>query len=367
MFFDRPRLNTLQKILSENIEDFCQSLSLKVKKYGDGLIGPCEVHGGDGNSSLRIFTQGDVISGWVCWSKHCENKFTRTLIGLARGVISNKKYDWPNSDKIATLDEAIDFCCNFLGIKFLDIKPEEYNEDKHNFVQSINTAHKIKINGKYICNKSYLMENLKVPANYFINRGYLPEILKEYCVGYCDNNKKEMYNRVVCPIFDDDGKNVVSAVARSIYEDCPKCKEYHNPDQPCLAYPKWKHLKNTKPNSYLYNYWNAKDYIIKTGKVILVEGVGDVLKLIQCGVRNVLGIFGNDLSDCQKIILERSPIYNLFLLLDNDSGGRTGMEKINNELKYLYRIKQVNWEGISQKDVGGMADEQINSHIISQF
>ena len=353
-------------MLSHHLNDLCNELSLKLKKYGDDYIGPCGIHGGDCSNSLKIFI-GHTIPTWSCWTRHCENTFTKTLIGLVRAAISRDKYNWTDTKKIAPFNEAIDFCCKFLGIKFNEINPDNYTQEKDDFVRSVNRLNKPKKDNKYICHKSYLGKSLKCPAQYFIDKGFSPEILKDYCIGYCGDKNKEMFNRVVCPVFDDNSQYVMTAVARSIYEDCPKCKEYHNPKTGCLKYPKWKHLFNTEPSNYLYNYWNARKHIEKMNTAILVEGVGDVLKMVQCGIYNVVGLFGNRLKDPQKIILEKNPIYNLVLLLDNDKSGELGMNKIIDDLKYLYRIKRVNWQGVNHKDVGSMTEEQIKNQIISQF
>ena len=70
--------------------------------------------------------------------------------------------------------------------------------------------------------------------------------LNKYDVGLCTNPQRPMYNRVVAPIYDTEYKTMVGCTGRSIFEACPKCGTYHNPQRDCPSpekqwlYSKWK-------------------------------------------------------------------------------------------------------------------------------
>ena len=74
---------------------------------------------------------------------------------------------------------------------------------------------------------SEVISRIKLDDQYYINRGLSHEIIKRYHIGICDNRNKKFYKRVVIPILSEDGKRVVGFTARSIFNQCDKCKGYN--------------------------------------------------------------------------------------------------------------------------------------------
>lgn len=363
------KMNVLQRMLAENVEEFCIALKLKMKNVGGNLIGCCGVHGGR-DTNMTVYPEGKSNPGWICYSRSCQKIFKNTLIGLARGVLSHIKNDWTPAypDRgIVPFKEALDFCCDFVGTSYDKIKGDSEADEKYKFARMAKSFAELREEKGYICTRSDLEKILDIPAKSFIKRGFQPETLHDYSVGLYVSRGEEMRDRIVCPIFEDEGKYVVSVTGRSIHVKCKKCGQYHKPEESCSRNEKWKILFGTKANSYLYNYWRAKEFIAKNKSVILVEGVLDVLKLVECGVINVLGLFGNTITDRQRIILDQNPIYDIILLLDNDEVGHKSMANLRGELQGLYRVHNVNWEGVAYKDVGEMSVDIIKDKILSQF
>jgi DNA primase len=112
--------------------------------------------------------------------------------------------------------------------------------------------------------------------------------------------------------------------------------------------------------NHLYNFWFAKEFILKTHTAIIVESPGNVWRLEESGIHNSVGIFGSSLSDRQKILLDSSGAMNLIILTDNDEAGRKAAEQIKAKCQNTYRIfiPQIN-----KSDIGEMTVEEINKEI----
>jgi DNA primase len=175
-----------------------------------------------------------------------------------------------------------------------------------------------------------------------------------------------MFNRIVVPIYDNDYKYMVGCTGRSIFEKCSKCSAYHSDNNECPTkdkswmYPKWKHSLDFKSQNYLYNFWFAKEHILKTSTAILVESPGNVWRLEENEIHNSVAIFGSSLSDRQKILLDSSGAMNLVILTDNDDAGHKAAQQIKTKCQNTYRIFIPK---ISKPDVGEMTKEEIKNEI----
>ncbi len=122
---------------------------------------------------------------------------------------------------------------------------------------------------------------------------------------------------------------------------------------------KWRHM-NFNAQSTLYRFYEAKPEIIKTNTVVLVEGPADVWKLSEAGIKNVVGLFGNNLHDGQERLLASAQCMTIIGLLDNDDAGKVGMHSIKEKFGRLYRMYFPTLTG-QAKDLG-----ELNSDVITQ-
>ena len=194
--------------------------------------------------------------------------------------------------------------------------------------------------------RNQIRSSLEIPSKYYIDRGYSSSILKEYDVGLCTRTGAPMYNRIVVPIYDENHKYMVGCTARATVEG---------------QTPKWLHSKGFDADSYLYNYWKAKDYIKESGTVILVEGPGDVWKLEENGIHNSVAMFGTYLSESQKDLLDILGTMSLVVLTDNDEAGKMGAETIFHQCNKTYRIYLPKHSSFN--DIGDMDRDAITSDI----
>jgi 5S rRNA maturation endonuclease (ribonuclease M5) len=366
--YDQHQLKLLCDATCDKIEDLLDYFEIEYKHNNHSMVSMCcPIHNGDNPSAVNIYHEGDNYRGnWKCRTHGCDKIFRSSIIGFIRGVLSSKKYNWINDgDQTATFAEAIEFATKFVGQSLNDYKVDNETKEKKQFAQIIEkvTQKPEKLNLQITRNQ--VKSILKIPAQYYIDRGYSTKILEKYDIGLCDRPNKEMSNRVVAPIYDDNREFVIGCTGRSIFPKCPKCSLYHNDTAPCpqeyqWQYPKWKHSSGLKTQNVLYNMWFAKEHIKQTNTVIIVESPGNIWRLEENGIHNSVAIFGTTLSDRQKIILDSSGAMKLIIIMDNDDAGIEATKKIIDKCNRTY---QIHIPTISKNDIGEMNSDEINLEI----
>jgi len=364
--FDQNKIKIICDQLCDDIEDLLDSLELEYKMNHRFVSMSCPIHGGDNDSAVNIYHVGDTYRGnWKCRTHRCEETFKSSIIGFIRGVISNRKYNWNKTgDTTCSFKEALEYATKFLDVEINKIKLPKHYKDKNTFINNAKIFTKSTNSHKYSITKDLIRKSLNIPSKYFIDRGFSCDILDKYDVGDCHNASKEMYNRAVVPVYDIENRYMVGCTGRSFFEKCSECKCYHDGNCPkkeyLWKYSKWKHSNGFKTQEHLYNFWYAKDYITETGSVIIVESPGNVWKLEECGIHNSVAIFGTNLTDRQKTILDMSGAMNIIAIMDNDEAGIKAAENIKNKCNKTYNIRNIT---ISKNDVADMTINEIEQEI----
>lgn len=365
---DQAKLKIVCDEICDNIESLLQTFDIEYKFNYKMITMCCPIHGGDNPSAVNLYPEGETYRGnWKCRTHNCEKTFKGSVIGFIRGIISHQKYGWrKNGDDTCSFKEAVEFATRFINKDLSSIKISRADREKKQFTNVVNYLNNESTPQKSQITREQIITTLTIPAQYYLDRGYSREILTKYDVGLCDNPSKEMYNRIVVPIYDNEYKYMVGCTGRSIYEKCPQCKSHHNITQSCpdpdirWKNCKWKHNADFKSQNHLYNFWFAKEHILKTGIAIIVESPGNVWRLEENGIHNSVAMFGSSLSDRQKILLDSSGAMSLVILTDNDEAGKKAAQQINDKCKNTYRIFI---PSISKSDVGEMTSEEINNEI----
>lgn len=366
---DQAKLKIVCDEICDNIESLLDSFEVEYKVNHKMISMCCPIHNGDNSSAVNLYPEGESYRGnWKCRTHNCEKIFKGSVIGFIRGIISSKKYGWEKSgDEMCSFKEAVDFATSFIKKDLSQIKISRSDRDKKQFSCVVNyfTNNNVKNDAPKII-RSQIIKTLEIPAQYYINRGFSKDILVKYDVGLCTNPKKEMRDRIVVPIYDNTHKYMVGCTGRSIYEKCNKCKCYHNPTEECphedyrWKYSKWKHNTDFKSQNHLYNLWFAREHILNSNTVIIVESPGNVWKLEENNIHNSVAIFGSSLSDRQKMLLDSSGAMNMIILTDNDDAGKKAADQIKLKCQNTYRIFIPT---ITKADVGEMTTEEINQEI----
>jgi 5S rRNA maturation endonuclease (ribonuclease M5) len=370
--YSQEEIKNICDHLCDNLDNICELFNLDCRYSPKMLTMCCPIHGGDNPSALNLYHVGEDYKGnWICRTHHCEEIFQPSLIGFLRGILSVTEKNWSKEgDEMYPFNQTLDFALKILKKDIKDLKVKTTDREKRIFTKNIHTIAEVKDNSNHTITRNIIRKTLQIPATYYVNRNFSKDILDKYDIGTCNNPNKEMFERVVVPIYDPEYSYMVGCTGRSIHEKCNKCNYYHDSDKKCVdgtyawKYSKWKHNKTFKSKDHLYNLWFAKKYISQTGKAIIVESPGNVWRLEEAGIHNSVGIFGTSLGDKQKLLLDCSGAMSLIVILDPDEAGQEGVKKIRQKCSRTYNISTIS---LSNKDIADMSVEEVQDLIIPQI
>jgi 5S rRNA maturation endonuclease (ribonuclease M5) len=369
--FDINKLNILSEKIVSRLDEILDCLGVRVRKCGNSYRqNECVIHGGDNPTALVIYENENQMPVWKCFSHHCEQFFSCSLVGLIRGILSHQKNNWtyPN-DEMVSLADTIKFIENCLNENYEDIKVNIEEAEKAEFIR---LAQIYKNKSPIISDvlRENVIKTLEIPAPYFLNRGFSAKILEKYDVGLDVNPHSNTYNRIVVPVYDNQYQYVVGNTSRSIYDKCIMCNTYHNPLDRCplkedkSKFMKWKHSYGFSTKDHLYNYWYSYNHIKQNKVVILVESPGNVWRLEEAGIYTSLATFGSSLSSYQHSLLNRTNALTAILVADNDSAGLRFMEQLDNKLKNTYNIVKF---VPNKPDIGEMTVDEISKEFLPLY
>lgn len=347
--YNQDKIKILSDLVCDDIENLLSTLGIDEYKMLDNMVVmSCPIHGGDNESAFNLYHTGDSYRGnWKCRSHKCEDIFKSSIIGFIRGCLSKSKYKWEkNGDLMASFQEALDFASKFANKDLKSIKVSQKQKEKSSFVNSVKYINETTNHQSSGVTRETIKRNLQIPSPYFLSRNFNKDILIKYDVGDCFTSGKEMFNRAVVPIYDQDHKFMVGCSGRSLDGSMPK----------------WRHSTGFRSENNLYNFWYAKDIIKDTGVVILVESPGNVWKLEEAGIHNSLALFGSSLADRQRMLLDISGAMTIITIMDNDDAGKKAATQIANKCHRTYNIRNI--EINDYNDIGEMPIEEIQSKIL---
>lgn len=343
-------IEEISKNVIDNIGDILDEFGIKYTQYRNRISACCPIHDGDNPEGFGILLND--VGNWSCYSHGCHQTHgNSSIISLIQLLLKKR------TSKDYSFERTIRWIAKFLDLNF---EKKEENESRKKIIE---LAFSKKRNKDDIRIPIDAVKNSLKPCDYFINRGYSKDILEKYNVGYCDNPKKEMYNRVVIPFFDDNKEYCVGCCGRSLYEQCKICEYYHSGRCPQnrfeqLKAAKWRNSSGFDGESYLYNFWSAKHFIKECSNVIIVEGPGDVLKLEQANINIGIATLGTKFSKSQFDKLLNSGARNFILAVDNDQPGDTFASRIMKEYSRYVNFTRVE---LPKKDIGEMEVEDIKN------
>lgn len=196
-----------------------------------------------------------------------------------------------------------------------------------------------------------------LPNNFYWNeRGITDETLSDFNCGLSSEGK--MYQRYVFPVFNKN-QRIIGMAGRSVNNS---------------RSPKWK-LLGGKQN-FIYPFFNkdksenfaCQNSINQLKTVILVESIGDMLKLWQNDIKNVLVLFGTSLSSKLKCHLVSLNLENVIVATNNDEkddslfGENVGLDsakKIKSKLSKIYNKEKIKICLPNKNDFGILTDEEV--------
>ena len=183
--------------------------------------------------------------------------------------------------------------------------------------------------------------------DYWSQRGISKKTLKIF-KGGVDNGVEggRFQNRYVFPIFNLRNQ-IIGFSGRKLEKKSNR--------------PKWLHLG--KKSKWLYPVFSNSKVLGEKKEVILVESIGDMLSLWEVGVKNVITLFGINLSkEILYYLLKISP-QKIIISLNNDGGfekaGNKGARNILKDLNYYFDEDISKIVFPSKNDFNEMSKEEI--------
>ncbi|MEG0977349.1 MAG: DNA primase [Bacilli bacterium] len=227
---------------------------------------------------------------------------------------------------------------NLKQVNFIEETDSKFKEE----FEIMNMAHKYFLNN---LNTDYGLDAKK----YLKDRGIDEAIIKEFKLGLAINETDSLYklltnkkygidaienvglvnkngldvydvfnNRIMIPLENASGK-VVGFTGRIFH------------DEDMAKYINTKETVIYHKSNILFNYYNAKNAIRNDGKVIVVEGNMDAIKVSASGVKNIVALMGVAISKEQVSILKKLRV-PVILMLDNDTAGLDATVKLGDIL-----------------------------------
>jgi len=327
-------LNKVKSIVFENIELLLESFDLEYEQVADNIFMKCPIHEGSDNP------QGVSISltkqAWRCWTRGCHEHYNTDIFGFVKGVLDTESFS-----------DALRYVCKLYNVNEAKTKLEKKDKPKETVFGDL---------VKTIRNKQDLVSTIQVKPEcvetmgnspYFESRGFQNSTLDHFGVRDCNDNRCPMRHRSIIPInFHGEQVGYIARATKGWLQ------------------PKYLFSSGIKKTDYLYNYDDAIKVAKETKCMFLVEGQGDVWKLWECGVKNVVGLFGKDISCQQRGLLLESGITALVILTDNDQAGRESKIKIKRDISRLFKLT---FPKMHTKDLGNVQVEAIKDNLLKDL
>jgi DNA primase len=334
-------LQSLSKKLKEEHLRVLEALDIEVSKINTSYYSCCPVH--DESDNKKAFSVSSKTGKWKCWTRDCSEEYGNDMFGLIRGVLSKR------SGSNVTFTEVLSWVRKNLP-EFIDLSIKIEENGNTTIIDPFeDILNKFKEVVPSIAEgKGMGLLEYNVPSEYFsVQRHFSKEVLEAFDVGDYYGNLKVYKNRAIIPIHNDDGSKIIGYIGRGIKD---------------FIEPKFYIERGFEKSNWLYNFHRAKEIAEKTNCMFLVEGQGDVWRLWEAGVHNVVGLFGKEIYENQIFKLNQLGITTLVILLDHDQPGREAKIKIKRKLDRYFKLifPEVN----TRKDIGEMPPEEIKENIL---
>ena len=257
----------------------------------------------------------------------CINKSNGRFVDFARNISGSFDDLVKLSLKLKTIDEARTWL------------------SKNSVAVSIERVEKPEIRmGKTY--KKELLNKLRPDHSYWESRGVSTYSVSEFKGGVSKAGK--MQDRYVFPIFNASDE-IVGFAGRDLLTNSSSMR------------PKWKLIGDK--SKWKYPFFLNYKLIKEEQSVIIVESIGDMLALWDCGVKNVVVSFGLDLTGALVSSFIRFDLTNIVVAFNDDSknsgAGNKAAKKAQAKLLNYFDPHQISVSLPTGGDFGEMSKEQI--------
>ena len=164
---DQSRLNQLSRIAVEYLDQIYDYFGVEPSYKNNTVVkSTCFIHGGDNDTALNVYPNGDFCVHYKCRTHQCEDHFGTSFISLIRGALSRFKYKWKKvGDREASFNESVEFLLNFTKQNFDSLEKNNISGvEKMKFCGMINRFEKPNVSvGKQIT-RDFYRTNVEIPS-----------------------------------------------------------------------------------------------------------------------------------------------------------------------------------------------------------
>lgn len=157
----------------------------------------------------------------------------------------------------------------------------------------------------------------QLTSNYWLKRGISEKTLKPFRSVVC--NDGIMKKRYVFPIISHENDKIIGFTGRDLTFNSKR--------------PKWKHIGNK--SFWAYPLFINKQSILSKKQIILVESIGDCLALFECGITNVIVMFGISLNKKLLVEILKLDPDKIFISLNNDVNNNNIGNNASTKIKFM--------------------------------
>ena len=221
----QKQISKICEELLERLPDFLTHMDIDFMQYPNRIAFPCPVHGGDNPEACCIFTDGNSAKGnWHCWTRHCEEEYSGSLVGLVRGWMEK------NGCEENSFHKALKFCCDFLKMDVEKVEESNYDKGRVNQVFKIFNDEKSEIYELIFTNVDY---NFKTLSN---------DLLLEKRLKFLNFDRIEIIAEMFMKLLKDEKSNLYEThdtliIDFDTYEDyIINVKEYNEIIETCQVF-----------------------------------------------------------------------------------------------------------------------------------
>ena len=292
---------------------------INLEKKGKNYFGVCPFHD-DHNPSLSVSEEKGIFTCFVCHKTGNVFTFVQDYENVsfieAVKIVANKvgiKFDAgiQTESKYQAHYDAMELAVKLYqnNLKSKDGKKAREYLEKRGLTEEVINEFEIGLAPNAPDTLTKLLKAKKIPDNILIETGLSAEgnILYD-----------KFRNRITFPIHDRQGRAV--GFSARIY-DTTEGSKYINTQE----------TKIFKKGEILFNFHRAKSEAKKVGKIIIVEGQMDAIRVYSSGIKYVVATMGTALTKEHIEMLKRLNA-TVILCFDNDSAGETATLSVGEEL-----------------------------------
>jgi 5S rRNA maturation endonuclease (ribonuclease M5) len=198
---------------------------------------------------------------------------------------------------------------------------------------------------------------LSIPSPYFLSRGFSAEILTKYNIGEPIRSRERRFSfgtgTAIVPIQNLDAPIFAAGYAARVMTD--------------LGPFRWRLSSHLESKHRLFNYYYAEAANLRTGQLILVEGVPDALRCIEAGFPQTIALLGSYLLQDQFERLRQWSRYldEIIVVRDNDVAGEKLARQVEKQFASLAGVVKVVHPPTRVKDIGELTTPEAHDLLMN--